>query len=244
MTVSELSPTLVQRLKGRVLALTGAGISVASGLHTFRGPGGLYENGGVQALCTPEGFAADPLRVWNWYLMRIASGKDAQPNPAHLALVELERLAAEFALVTSNVDPLHERAGSKHIQKLHGDILQRRCMMCGIVEPMKPEALPDHVDDLQAFTCSCGGLFRPNVVWFGEMPNQAAVYTAIENIESAHILLEVGLSGTVTYHFAEAAASRGVPVLRINPDAQPHPEMICIDQPAEIALPELVSRLR
>ena len=233
---------MLARFRGRVLVLTGAGISVASGLPTFRGEDGLYEGLNPYELATPEAFAKDPVAVWNWYAMRIHQGRRAQPNAAHFALVELEDLAATFTLVTSNVDRLHEHAGSKRVFKLHGDILRTRCSTCGQRDEL-PDPIPEFFEVDTPLRCPCGGLLRPDVVWFGEYPNPDAILAVQRGLPEAHVVLEVGSSGAVSYGFAEIAVQMGIPVVRVNPDAVEEPGVFAVAQPAELALPELVSLL-
>lgn len=233
---------ILARFRGRVLVLTGAGISVASGLPTFRGDDGLYEGLNPYELATPEAFARDPVKVWNWYAMRIHHGRGAKPNAAHLALVQLEGLAAEFTLVTSNVDRLHEQAGTKRLFKLHGDILRTKCSRCGIKDELI-DPLPKFFDAETLLRCRCGGLLRPDVVWFGEYPNPEAILAVQRALPEAHVVLEVGASGVVSYGFAEVAVQTGIPVVRVNPDAVEEPGVTVIAQPAEVVLPELATTL-
>jgi NAD-dependent deacetylase len=238
-----LAPPILARFRGRVLVLTGAGISVASGLPTFRGDGGLYEGLNPYELATPEAFAKDPVLVWNWYAMRIHQGKHAQPNAAHVALVALESAAAEFTLITSNVDRLHERARNKRVFKLHGDILRTRCSACGKKDELI-DPLPEFFEVDTLLRCACGGLLRPDVVWFGEYPNPEAILAVRRGLPEAHVVLEVGSSGVVSYGLAEVAVQMGIPVVRVNPDAVEERGVIAAAQPAEVALPELVSLLK
>jgi NAD-dependent deacetylase len=185
----------LQRAKS-VAALTGAGISAESGIPTFRGPGGLWRNYHPHELATPEAFARDPRLVWEWYDWRRGLIAQAQPNPGHLALVELERRVASgrgsFTLVTQNVDGLHERAGSRNIAKLHGDIWRVRCVDCGRQE--RNEQVP--LARLPP-CCACGGLLRPGVVWFGEMLPRDEWRRAVEASQRAEIVLVVGTSAVV-----------------------------------------------
>jgi NAD-dependent deacetylase len=226
-------------LRGRVLVLTGAGISVASGLPTFYGSGGLYEGLNPYELASPEAFFSRTSTVWNWYLMRIRQGLGAQPNAAHHALKKLEGVAAKLTIVTTNVDPLHERAGSQ-VYKLHGDILKTRCCTCGRSDALNVEAQPETVDDDTLPSCPCGGLLRPDVVWFGETPKPDAIMAVQKNINESNLVMEIGASGTVSYGFIEAAARFGLNVVRINPEPEAHPKIHCIAEAAETALPRLV----
>lgn len=239
-----LAPALSARLRGRVFVLTGAGVSAASGIRTFRGTDGLYRGLDPYTLASPEGFFNDPATVWNWYLMRVRTAWDAQPNAAHHALVDLAGKSADLTLVTSNVDPLHERAGSSPVHHLHGDIMQTRCTGCGRVAALNPFAWPEEVDDDTLPTCGeCGGVLRPNVVWFGESPWPTAVEAIRRKLPEAQIFLEIGTSGAVSYGLDAMAVGLGIPVVRINPDARPGAGVTQIEGPAELVLPALLESL-
>jgi NAD-dependent deacetylase len=235
---------VAERLRRKVVVLTGAGISAASGLPTFRGSDGLYEGLNPYELASPEAFAARPVTVWNWYLMRIHQGKHAEPNAAHYALADLENMAERCTLITSNVDPLHERAGSKRVFKLHGNILETRCTHCLTVKDLDVAALPDRYEKADVPLCSCGGRLRPNVVWFGEYPNQKAIRAAEEELPKADLVLEVGTSGVVSYGFTELAVSFGVPVVRVNPEGQAGPGVLLVRQPAEEVLAAMIAAVQ
>ena len=239
-----LPAALLARLQGRVFVQTGAGISVASGIRPFRGDDGLYKGLNPYDLASPEAFFSQPATVWNWYLMRVRNAWDCKPNAAHYALVELDKNAAEFTLVTSNVDSLHEMAGATEVLRLHGDILQTLCTGCGEVAQLEPQKYPDEVDDETLPTCAtCGGLLRPNVVWFGERPWPEAIAAIRVALPRAHVLLEVGTSGVVSYGLDEMAVRMGIPVIRINPDSRPQKGVTELVGPAEEILPALVAAL-
>src|SRR3990172_563959 len=147
-----------------VCVLTGAGVSQESGIPTFRGPDGLWRKYRAEDLATPQAFHRDPLLVWEWYAWRREIIHRAQPNAAHLTLVELEkRVTAKqegcFSLLTQNVDGLHERAGSRNVIRLHGDIWLLRCAGCGAERR-------DYSVPLDPFPprCACSSLMRPGVV--------------------------------------------------------------------------------
>jgi NAD-dependent deacetylase len=154
-----------------VVVLTGAGISADSGVATFRGPGGLWEGQRIEDVATPEAWARDPARVWRFYQLRRAALATVAPNPAHQALVELERrlltAGARFTLVTQNVDDLHARAGSTRLLPMHGELALLRCERCdGRLRDLA------RVDPAAFVACpACGhARLRPDVVWFGEVP--------------------------------------------------------------------------
>jgi NAD-dependent deacetylase len=148
-----------------VLVLTGAGVSAESGIPTFRGSGGLWENRRFEELASPEGFEEDPDLVWKFYSWRRSVAKDCRPNPGHAALAELERrLGDRFLLVTQNVDGLHRDAGNERIAEIHGNLFTSRCSSCD-----RPPFEDRQLRDSGAPRCErCGGLLRPHIVWFGE----------------------------------------------------------------------------
>src|SRR3954469_13708441 len=148
---------------GRVAVLTGAGVSAESGIPTFRGLGGLWNGRDPMSLATPEAFAADPALVWEFYNWRRDLVAKAEPNPAHRALADLGRRVPQLALITQNVDRLHQRAGSLGVLELHGNLFEVRCTGCGRTSDRTGESLP------ALPRCGgCGALLRPAVVWFGE----------------------------------------------------------------------------
>lgn len=201
-----------------VLVLTGAGISAESGVPTFRGPGGLWRNYRPEDLATPEAFARDPRLVWQWYDWRRSLIARAQPNEGHRALAALERRKETFLLVTQNVDGLHERAGSRRVVKLHGDIWRVRCTACGAVSRDERAPLPELPP-----RCHCGGLLRPDVVWFGEPLPAAAWREAEAAARSADLMLLVGTSAVVypAAGLAPLARGAGARVMEVNVEETP-----------------------
>ena len=178
----------------RIVILTGAGISKDSGLETFRDPDGIWARVSIEEVATPEAFRRDPARVHAFYNARRQGLLNAAvaPNAAHEALARLERdWPGEVLLVTQNIDDLHERAGSRNLIHMHGEILKARCEACGGVIPW--------TDDLEVATCcpACGaaGAMRVHVVWFGEMPfEMERIYAALAR---ADLFLSIGTSGNV-----------------------------------------------
>lgn len=196
-----------------VAVLTGAGVSAESGVPIFRGPGGLWRSFRPEELATPGAFARDPKLVWEWYDWRRSVIAGVQPNAGHRALVELERRKKDFWLLTQNVDGLHERAGSRRVVRLHGDIWQLRCIGCGREErneqvPLEP--LPPR--------CRCGGLMRPGVVWFGEALPSEALEVAFEAVRRAQVFLVLGTSAVVfpAAGLPRVALEQGSRVIEIN----------------------------
>jgi NAD-dependent deacetylase len=196
-----------------VAVLTGAGISAESGIPTFRGAGGLWRKYRSENLATPEAFARDPQLIWEWYDWRRSVIATAEPNPGHRALAELERRSLQFTLVTQNVDGLHDRAGSRRLLKVHGDIWTLRCTACKRewqdLRPSLPQLPP---------LCACGNMGRPGVVWFGEALPQDVWSEAQAAVSSAEILLVVGTSAVVypAAGLVQLAKSAGAKVVEIN----------------------------
>lgn len=203
-----------------IVALTGAGISRESGLPTFReAQTGLWEQYRPEDLATPEAFARDPGLVWRWYAWRRSLVNAAAPNAAHRALFDVENAAPRFTLVTQNVDGLHQRAGSADVIELHGNITRVRCNRCG--RYVAAEGLPDE----GPVECDCGGLLRPDVVWFGEMLPHEALERAAEAAGACDVFLVIGTSGVVypAAGLTEIALRTGAGVISINPDASSAP---------------------
>lgn len=217
----------------RIAVLTGAGISAESGIPTFRGPGGLWRNYRPEDLATPEAFARDPKLVREWYQWRRGIVRRAQPNAAHRAIAGLERRTPEFLLITQNVDDLHERAGSKHIAKLHGAILMDRCAACGAEGPARDE---DH--------CPCGGWLRPGVVWFGEsLPGPA--WDLAERFTAASELLLVAGTSAAVYPAASLiplGRQSGAKVIEVNLEETPASRAadLILRGPAAELLPQIL----
>lgn len=201
----------------RVAVLTGAGVSAASGLATFRGAGGYWQRFRAETLATPAAYARDPELVWGWYRWRFAQLCAASPNEAHRLLAELEARVPEFTLVTQNVDGLHQRAGSRRVVELHGNITLSRCERCGQLDPLQPDfAIPP--------SCRrCGSRARPNAVWFGEALPQAAWQQALAAFGEAEVALVVGTSARVepAASLGRLAAAQGAYVIEINPEPTP-----------------------
>jgi NAD-dependent deacetylase len=197
-----------------VVILTGAGISEESGIPTFRGSDGLWKNLKPEELATPQAFAKDPRLVWEWYDWRRGLIAKAEPNAGHHALVQLEAAKPNFTLITQNVDGLHDRAGSRRVLKLHGDIWRMQCSECGRNWPDRRAPLPKLPPH-----SGCGAGARPGVVWFGEPLGE--VWAEAEHAaREAEVLLVVGTSAVVSpaANLAPIAKSAGARVVEINPE--------------------------
>jgi NAD-dependent deacetylase len=200
-----------------VVILTGAGISAESGIPTFRGSDGLWKNFKPEELATPQAFAKDPRLVWEWYDWRRGLIAKAEPNAGHRALVQLEAAKPNFTLITQNVDGLHDRAGSRRVLKLHGDIWRMQCSECGRNWPDRRVPLPKLPPH-----CGCGAVARPGVVWFGEPLGE--VWAEAEHAaREAGVLLVVGTSAVVNpaATLAPIAKAAGARVIEINPEETP-----------------------
>jgi NAD-dependent deacetylase len=194
MQASEQISTVSEWIKEskRLAVLTGAGISAESGVPTFRGSDGLWNNFRAEELATPEAFGRDPKLVWEWYDWRRGKVAKTQPNPGHMALAELEQSCPDFTLITQNVDGLHDLAGSSAPLKLHGDIWELRCTRCsykGVNRDVPLKEIPPR--------CECGALLRPNIVWFGESLPADVLDRAWADSEQADLFLVVGTSALV-----------------------------------------------
>jgi NAD-dependent deacetylase len=200
-----------------VFVLTGAGISAESGLPTFRASDGLWANSRVEDICTPEAWQRDPERVWKFYSERRAAGAAAEPNPAHTALAELEaRLGERFFLCTQNVDDLHERAGSRRLVHMHGELSKARCENeCGR-PPVEDRRIYRSLDEVGR--CPCGGRLRPHIVFFGEIPLE--MERIQKEIEKATLMVVVGTSGSVypAANFVHWARQNGARTVYIGPE--------------------------
>ena len=207
-----------------ITILTGAGISADSGIPTFRGEEGLWRNYRAEDLATPEAFARDPRLVWEWYNWRRELIATKQPNPAHIALAELERRRPDrFWLITQNVDGLHRAAGSQCLSEIHGSIWKVRCTGCGLVSDDREVPLPTLPTCLQ-----CGGLLRPHIVWFGESLWEENLRRCDEALQSCDLLLVIGTSGVVypAAGFASIAKEMGALVMEINLESTQQSDLV------------------
>ena len=220
-TTDDIPEDLIADLQraGHIAVLTGAGISADSGVPTFReAQAGLWAHYDPQQLATPQAFRRNPRLVWEWYTWRRKLVSQAEPNPGHLALAEMELLVPHLTLITQNVDDLHRRAGNRNIIALHGDILKTRCFDCRMVVNNWEQA-----GQIPPRCPHCSGLLRPDVVWFGEPLPPKALEAALTASRECDLFLSIGTSTLV-----EPAASlpfislqNDVPVVEINPDETP-----------------------
>jgi NAD-dependent deacetylase len=167
------------------VVLTGAGVSTESGIPDFRSPTGIWAEVDPMEYASIRAFREDPEKVWSFYAKRVEMLTGAEPNDAHLALAELERRGLVSAIVTQNIDLLHARAGSKDVVEVHGSIRTGSCLDCGAVRDLDESMLP-------LPRCDCGGILKPDVVFFGELLPRAAIDRAYELARSAALMVVVG----------------------------------------------------
>lgn len=206
----------------RITVLTGAGVSAASGVPTFRGPGGLWRNFRPEELATPAAFARDPRLVWEWYDWRRQKVAACHPNPAHDVIAAWSRRFPRFTLVTQNVDGLHERAGTRHLLRMHGSLWDVGCWNACRAAPRRWR------DDTVPFAAlpppcpHCGGPLRPGVVWFGEALDQDILQHCLDAAD-CDVFFTAGTS-SVVYPAAgllDVARRHGALTVEINPDDTP-----------------------
>jgi len=193
-------PVAIQKLKQaeKLVVLTGAGISAESGIPTFRGEEGLWKKLSPEELASFKAFYNNTAVVSEWYQHRREIIHNTEPNPGHYALTELQKLASTFDLITQNVDGLHQRAGSSDVIELHGNIMENYCVNCNM------QYSPEEFDDIYRHNpnhipyCYCGGLIRPNVVWFGEALPEESIEKAYQASKQSDVFLCVGTSAQVS----------------------------------------------
>jgi len=242
MTIA-LPADLVRRLREarHVVVLSGAGMSAESGVPTFRdAQTGLWARFRPEELATPQAFAADARRVWDWYEWRRELVGRSQPNPGHLALAEMERHVPRLTLITQNVDGLHQTAGSTHVLELHGSLLRNKCFEGGHPVDRWPAT-----DERPPRCPLCGGRVRPDVVWFGESLPEANLRAATQAAEACDLLMSVGTSSVVepAATLPYVALRAGATIVEVNPEhtpLTPHANFV-LSGPSGEVLPALVA---
>ena len=225
----------------RIVILTGAGVSVESGLGTFRDTDGLWTRYDLNEVATPEGFARNPRLVHDFYNARRANALDARPNAAHAALARLERdWPGELLLVTQNVDDLHERAGSRNVLHMHGALAGALCAACNHRWPAPRAMMPD----APCPACATPRT-RPDIVWFGEIPYHMDQIT--QALWQADLFVSIGTSGEVypAAGFVQDAQAAGAGTLEINLDPSRAPGLFdrVIAGPATQTVPDWVAEM-
>lgn len=233
---------LVRRLTpdSRITVLTGAGVSAASGVPTFRGAGGLWKNFKPETLATPQAFARDPKLVWEWYDWRRQTIARCQPNAAHRVLASWSKRFPNFTLITQNVDGLHERADTREVVRLHGSIWEVSCWNGCHASPSRwcDETTP--YLEIPPRCPHCNGLIRPGVVWFGEALDPEIVDRA-EAAADCDVFITIGTSAIVypAAGFIDVARRRGAYTVEINPEATPALVDLALRGGAEEILPQI-----
>jgi len=226
----------------KVAILTGAGISAESGVPTFRGDDGIWKKFKAEELATVDAFMSNPKLVWEWYLWRRQIMSEVGPNPAHKALVEMEKLYNDFSLITQNVDGLHKMAGSKNIYEVHGNISLNKCLDCSL--PYDGEI---SLEGGELPHCSCGGKIRPDVVWFGEMLPADTISKAFAASERAELFFSIGTSALVhpAASLPMTAKQNGAYLVEVNLDPTPLSDYAdyTIHGPAGEIMPEIVDKI-
>jgi NAD-dependent deacetylase len=227
-----------------VAVLTGAGVSVESGVPTFRAAQtGLWAKYNPEELSTPRAFRRNPRLVWEWYAWLRQLVAEARPNAAHLALAQMEKLFPEFHLITQNIDSLHQRAGSREVIELHGNVTRTKCFDEDVVVASWPDT-----GDVPPKCPHCGGLLRPDVVWFEEQLPEAAMERAATASTTCDVFFSIG-TAAVVYPAAALpgdALRHGAVVVEINPQPTPltdRAHFVLTGSAGEV-LPELLRALR
>jgi NAD-dependent deacetylase len=246
--VHDLDP-IVDRLRTArtITAFTGAGISAASGIPTFRGEDGLWRKVRSETIATPEAFAHDPKLVWEWYDWRRQMILDVSPNAAHEVLARWTRQREGFSLVTQNVDGLLERAGADPVIRLHGSLWHMRCYRpCAAGRADWHDAVAP-LAALPPPCPHCGGMARPSVTWFGEPLDRAAL-DAAARAAACDVFLAIGTSAQVypAAGLVPLARRHGAFVVEINPDATAASTMadVAVRAPAEEVLRALADAMK
>ncbi len=224
--------------------LTGAGVSAESGIKTFRDPDGLWAQFNPMELASVNGFMSNPDLVWSWYQHRIEIVNQANPNPGHFAIAEMEKKFPKFTLITQNVDRLHHRAGSSNVLELHGNIVENHCFDCK-KQYNGETVLPDK----QLPRCPhCGGKIRPSVVWFGEMLPQEALQASEEAAYSCDVFFSVGTSAEVypAANLPTLAKRSGAFVVEVNQNVTQLSSFVDVRlaAPSGIALPKMLEEFK
>jgi NAD-dependent deacetylase len=229
------------RPTSRITVLTGAGVSAASGVPTFRGPDGLWKNFRPEWLATAGAFQRDPKLVWEWYDWRRQILSTKMPNPAHDVLAAWSKRYPDFTLITQNVDGLHERAGTQNVIRFHGSIWEVSCWNNCAQAPARWRDDTVPYPRIPPECPHCGGLIRPGVVWFGESID-AEVFRRSSEALNCDVFLTIGTSSLVhpAASLVHEAKRRGVFTVEIN--IEPTPASGDLDLPLQGTAEDLLAR--
>jgi NAD-dependent deacetylase len=235
------------RQTARVTVLTGAGISAASGVPTFRGAGGLWREYRPEEIATPAAFRRDPQLVWEWYDWRRQNLAACRPNEGHRVLAHWSVTIPDFTLITQNVDGLHEDAGTTNVVRLHGSIWRVRCVRHGCAAGAAREDRRVPMPELPP-RCDCGALLRPDIVWFGEALEPESIERAQIAAADCDVFLTVGTSSVVypAASLVHEARAHGAYTVEVNPEptgASNHVDRL-LRGPAEKVLVAIADRIR
>jgi NAD-dependent deacetylase len=237
--------TRLLRAAGRCVALTGAGVSTESGIPDFRSPTGIWAQYDPMEYATIEAFERDPEKVWSFYALRYRMLTEAEPNDAHRALAELERRGFVSAVITQNIDLLHERAGTRDVIEVHGSIRDCVCLACGaryalveVLRMLETTAVP---------RCTCGQVLKPGVVMFGELLEADAIDRAFRLARETKLLLVVGSTLEVQpvagLPWETVTAGGDVAIVNLGPTAFDRRATLKVDAKAGEALRAVVEQL-
>jgi len=207
--------TVAQKLKDsrKIVFVTGAGISQESGIPTFRGKDGYWRKYDPMKLASIDAFYDDPKLVWEWYDDRRKNILDVKPNEGHFAISQMEEFK-DVVILTQNIDGLHQRSGSTNVLELHGSIIRIKCTVCDFIDNITEnfESLPPK--------CKCGGMLRPDVVWFGEPLPQNIWQSAIKEASICDVMIIVGTSLVVSpaNTLPVYAKQNGAILIEVNPE--------------------------
>jgi NAD-dependent deacetylase len=233
------------RSAGSCVALTGAGVSTESGIPDFRSPTGIWAKYDPREYATIDAFETDPQKVWRFYTLRYRMLLDAEPNDAHHALAELERRGIVTAVITQNIDLLHERAGSRDVIEVHGSIRECVCLSCGSRYPLDEVLLQLETETVPR--CTCGSILKPGVVMFGELLDSDSIDRAFRLAREARVLLVVGSTLEVQpvagLPWETATAGGAVAIVNLGPTAFDARATLKIDGKAGEVLRSVVERL-
>ena len=225
--------------------LTGAGVSTESGIPDFRSPTGMWAQYDPMEYATIEAFENDAEKVWSFYSLRYRALTEAEPNDAHLALAELERRGLVSAVITQNIDLLHERAGSSDVIEVHGSIREAVCLSCGKRYGMDEVLRMLDADEVPR--CTCGSILKPGVVMFGELLDAESIERAFQLAREASLMLVVGSTLEVQpvagLTWETVTAGGDVAIVNLGPTAFDHRAKLKIDGKAGAVLREVVELL-
>ncbi len=220
----------------KTVFFTGAGMSAESGVPTYRGRGGIWEQYNYEEYACQDAFDRNPKKVIEFHKVRRKAVGLCKPNAGHLAIATMQ----DATIITQNIDGLHQHSGSKTVIELHGSLWKNRCEFCGASQKViHGEFYDTH--------CSCGRYYRPDIVWFGDSLKEGVIRQAIGAVEDCKYFISIGTSGVVwpAAGFPEFAKSHGATCIEINPEPTELSYMFdeCIQEKASVAVPKFVKRM-